>query len=210
MKKGLFFSFEGVDGCGKSTQIRFLAEYLTQEGYQVLTTREPGGCPISEQIREILLSKESQGMEALTEAFLYAAARVEHVHKVILPALEQGKIVLCDRFIDSSLAYQGVARDLGISRVLEINRHVYEICRPDATIYLQFAAKDCFERMNENKELDRLELEGDAFFAKVQKGFEQVAKQFPDRILLIDASGSKYETQEKVQQAVLTLLAQRN
>lgn len=205
MKKGFFFSFEGVDGCGKSTQIRFLAEYLTQEGFEVLTTREPGGCPISEQIRDILLSKESQGMEALTEAYLYAAARIEHVHKVILPALEQGQIVLCDRFIDSSLAYQGVARDLTISRVLEINKHVYEICRPDATIYLKFAAKGCFERMNENKELDRLELEGDDFFAKVQSGFEQVAREFADRILVIDAAGSKYETQDKVRDAVLQL-----
>ena len=122
MQKGLFVKFEGADGCGKSTQARYLKESLDAEGFDVILTGEPGGCPISEKIREIILDNDNQDILDITEAYLYASARAQHVHEVIIPALEQGKIVLCDRFIHSSVAYQGYGRMLGKERVLEINK----------------------------------------------------------------------------------------
>ena len=141
VKRGLMISFEGVDGCGKSTQIAYVEEYLREQGYDVLRTREPGGCAISEKIREIILDIRNDGMNLHTEALLYAAARAQLVEQVILPALHQGKIVLCDRFVDSSAAYQGEARGMGMETVLSYNAYAVEHCMPDHTFYLDFTPR---------------------------------------------------------------------
>jgi len=196
--KGLFITFEGNDGAGKSTQIRFLAEYLRTLGLDVLTTREPGGCEISEKIREILLDVTNAGMVAKTEALLYAAARAQHVAEVIVPALESGKIVICDRFIHSSLAYQGYGRKLGYDAIMDINRFACGSCMPDKTFFLQITAEAAFKRMNENKVHDRLESEGDNFHDAVYFGFLDIIKKHGENIILIDASGQKAETHDKI------------
>ena len=141
VKKGLFITFEGVDGCGKSTQMRFLSEYLEELGVEHILTREPGGCPVAEEIRQILLSKEDKDMEDMTEALLFAAARVQHIEQVIKPALAEGKVVLCDRYLDSSVAYQGYGRLLGEDTVLNVNRYAVEHCMPDVTFFSTIARK---------------------------------------------------------------------
>lgn len=196
--KGLFITFEGNDGAGKSTQIRFLAEYLRRKGLEVLTTREPGGCDISEKVRDILLDISNTGMVAQTEALLYAAARAQHVEEVIVPALKDGKIVICDRFIHSSLAYQGYGRNLGYDAIMNINRFACGHCMPDKTFFLQITADAAFKRMNENKVHDRLESEGDSFHDAVYYGFLDIIKKHGENIILIDASGQKMETHEKI------------
>lgn len=209
MGKGFFITFEGVDGCGKSTQMRFLNEYLNEIGIETVVTREPGGCAISEKIRELLLSKENREMQAYTEALLYAAARVQHIEEVILPAMREGKIVLCDRYIDSSIAYQGFGRELTIEKVLEINRYAVEHCMPDATFFLEYAPEQAFVRMNEEKEHDRIESEPDAFFKRVFDGFKITAELFQERIIKINPCGSKYETHEIIKARAIALLKEK-
>lgn len=205
-KRGLFLSFEGTDGCGKSTQMRFLKEYLESCGYPVTVTREPGGCPLSEKIRDLLLDVQNADMQAETEALLYAAARVQHIETVILPALREGRIVLCDRYLDSSLAYQGVARGLGFRRILEINRYAVDRCMPDYTFFLDFEPEDAFLRMNPDKQPDRLEQEGEAFFHSVYRGFLQIVQADPKRVIRVDVSGSKFETRAKMREIMEGLL----
>lgn len=207
MKKGIFITFEGVDGCGKSTQLRFAAEYLTELGEDFIVTREPGGCAVSEKIREILLDVENTGMEDYTEALLYAASRVEHAEKIVMPALSEGKIVLCDRYIDSSIAYQGFGRGLGADTVMAINSHAAKYCMPDATIFLDFAPKGMKERTkNRGEEKDRLEQEDISFFEKVYEGFCWTAKQYPERVIPVDVSGTKEQSREKIRAALKKVL----
>lgn len=188
MKKGLFLTLEGVDGCGKSTQLSFLAEYLKKGGHDVLLTREPGGCRISEQVRGILLNAQNKEMSAETEMLLYAAARAQHIDETILPALEQGKIVLCDRYLDSSIAYQGYARGLGVARVLEANRYAVARCLPDATFLFLLEVDSSFARIQSGRaDTDRLEQEDRSFFDKVDEGFRALASE-EARIMVIDAA----------------------
>ncbi len=196
--KGLFITFEGVDGCGKSTQMRFLAETLEEQGHDLLLTREPGGCAISEKIRGLLLDVEHDEMNDKTEALLYAAARAQHVEQVIKPAVAQGKIVLCDRFIDSSLAYQGVGRGLGLDAIMTINRFAIGDAMPHKTFFLDFPPHLAFERMSKRRELDRLEMQDEAFYLKLYEGFDLLAQRDPQRILRMDVSGDKFSTREKV------------
>lgn len=198
MSRGLFITFEGVDGCGKSTQLRFASEHLAARGEDFLFTREPGGCPVAEKIREMLLDVENSGMSAYTEALLYAAARVQHVDEVILPALEAGKIVLCDRYIDSSVAYQGFGRQISAETVWQINGYAARRCMPDHTIFLDVPPDAAFGRMNPAKQHDRLEQEDSAFFARVYEGFDTLCAQFPQRIVRVDVSGTKFETRDKL------------
>lgn len=202
--KGLFIAFEGPDGCGKSTQIRFLAEYLTSLGLSVVCTREPGGSPVAEKIREIVLSRENTGMAALTEALLYAAARAEHVRKVIAPALDAGKVVLCDRFVDSSIAYQGYGRSLGAKTVWRINEPAVDGYMPDATVFMNVPPERAFERMNENKQYDRLEIEDISFHRRVFEGYQELIQK--PGVIVIDASGSKYETRDVIRQRIEPVL----
>ena len=202
--KGLFIVFEGPDGCGKSTQIRFLAEYLEEQGIGVVQTREPGGSPIAEKIREVVLSRENEGMAAMTEALLYAAARAEHVRKVIAPAIEGGKVVLCDRFVDSSIAYQGYGRALGAKTVWRINESAVDGFMPDVTVFLNVPPERAFERMNENKEYDRLEIEDISFHRRVFEGYQELAKK--PGVLVVEASGTKHETRDVIRQQIEPVL----
>jgi dTMP kinase len=200
--KGLFITFEGADGSGKSTQLRFLAEYLEERGVPVVLTREPGGCPVAEKIRDILLDKESE-MDAITEAMLYAAARAAHVRQVIRPALDAGYVVLCDRFIHSSLAYQGYGRSLGVELVRQINTPAMDGCLPDVTVFINVPPERAFERMNEHKVHDRLESEDLSFHQRVFDGFTQLSKG--NSIISIDAKGTKHETREIILQSLMPL-----
>lgn len=196
--KGLFITFEGVDGCGKSTQMRFLSEHLLEQGMKPVLTREPGGCNIAEKIRDLVLDIENKEMSDRTEALLYAAARAQHAEEVIGPAVAEGKIVLCDRFIDSSLAYQGVGRGLGIENVMDINCFAMGSMMPDKTFFLDFPPHLAFERMSKKRVHDRLETQEEEFYILLYNGFVKLSEMYPERIIRIDASGDKFATQEIV------------
>ncbi|MCQ2437222.1 MAG: dTMP kinase [Clostridia bacterium] len=200
--EGRFISFEGTDGCGKSTQIKRVAEYYRSRGYEIVMTREPGGCPISERIREIILSLDSMGMSAECEALLYAASRIEHVKRVILPALDEGKIVLCDRFLDSSIVYQGAGRELGVEFVRQINAAAEKIARPDVTLLFEIDRSLAKTRVNNRTAPDRLELEKEEFYERIAVAYDRLATAEPERIRRIDAS----KDVETVYRSVLTAL----
>ena len=184
----MFISLEGMDGAGKTTQFDLLRGHLENKGYDIVVTREPGGTPISEKIRSVILDKENMGMNAMCEALLYAAARAEHVDKVIKPALKDGKIVLCDRYVHSSIAYQGYGRQLGADIVAGINDHAIDGIKPDITFILMLSPESVHDRLNKSgKDHDRLEREGVEFFKRIHSGYIELARKDP-RIRLIDAS----------------------
>ena len=186
MSNGLFITFEGGDGSGKSTQITKLKEYLEHKGFQVVLTREPGGTPISEAIREIILDSNNTEMSDMTETLLYAAARAQLVEQVIRPAVSRGDVVICDRFVDSSMAYQAYGRGLG-DVVWEINQHAISDCMPDLTILLKLDPETGMHRIS-GRAQDRIELSSSAFHRRVYEGYLALEKRFPDRIKGIDAS----------------------
>ena len=183
-------TLEGVEGSGKSTLIQYLKELIEGIGKKVIVTREPGGIEISEQIRSVILDTENTKMDGRTEALLYAAARRQHLVERIIPALKEGNVVLCDRFIDSSLAYQGYARGLGIDEVLSINEFAIGSFMPNLTLYLDLDPQIGLSRIRKNKgrEVNRLDLEEISFHLKVREGYEEVIKRFPDRIVRVDAN----------------------
>jgi len=185
---GFFVTVEGLDGSGKTTQIDRLAAHLEQLGYHTLRTREPGGSPIAEKIRQVVLSPENLGMHAWTEALLYAAARAEHVRAIVRPALAQGQVVLCDRYVDSSAVYQGVGRELGLEKVLEVNALGTGGLAPDLTLYLRLDAAESLARRERASSLDRIEMEEGAFHQRVCDAYDQLAASNPQRIRTIDAS----------------------
>ena len=195
MDKGIFITVEGPEGAGKTTIIGMLEERLQKAGYTVLRTREPGGISIAEQIREVLLKKENTEMDERTEALLYAAARRQHLVEKVYPALQKGDIVLCDRFVDSSLAYQGYARGLGIENVFKINQFAIGDRMPDLTLYYDIKPEDGLKRIhtNANREINRLDMEALSFHEKVREGYLQLLDLFPERIQKIDASRSVEE-----------------
>jgi dTMP kinase len=178
----VFVSFEGIDGSGKSTQASLLEEHLRGLGREVVATREPGGTELGERVRELLLN--GPPISAWGEAALFAAARAEHAREVIRPSLERGADVVCDRFIDSSLAYQGIGRGLGLDRVLELNLTVLEGLLPDRTFVLALRAADAASRRKGAP--DRIEQEGEAFQTKVAHAYERLAESFPRRVLVLD------------------------
>lgn len=188
--RGIFISMEGPDGSGKSTQLELLKKYLSDKGYEIIITREPGGTKISEAIREIILNKEYTEMSYMTEALLYASARAQLVSEVIEPALLAGKAVISDRFVDSSAVYQGMARGLGVENVYKINEFAIQGVMPDLTIHLDLPAKAGISRKKDQKELDRMELETLDFHEKVAEGYRRLAELSPDRIYTIDATQS--------------------
>lgn len=200
MNKGLFITIEGPEGAGKSTVAALVAERLVNEGYKTIITREPGGIDIAEQIRQVILEPGNTAMDARTEALLYAAARRQHLVEKVKPALEKGYIVLCDRFVDSSLAYQGFARGLGIDEVYKINEFAIEAMMPDLTIYFDIAPEEGFDRIEKHKgrEINRLDLEELDFHHRVREGYLLLLNRFPDRIQKIDAS---LELEEVVKEA---------
>jgi dTMP kinase len=188
--KGCFFSFEGPEGAGKTTMIAKLETFLREKGFDVLSTREPGGVRIAEAIRSIILNPDHTEMDGRTEALLYAAARRQHLLQKIIPAVEAGTIVLCDRFVDSSLAYQGFARGLGVDEVLQINQFAIDGYFPTLTIYFDIDPKIGLERIQKNKqrEINRLDMESLSFHYKVREGYLKLAERFSERIVIIDAS----------------------
>ncbi|GAA0467383.1 dTMP kinase [Alkalibacillus silvisoli] len=205
---GLFITFEGVEGAGKTTVIQHISEQFMNEGYEVIATREPGGIEIAEKIREVILNKEHTAMDSRTEALLYAAARRQHLVERVIPALNQGKIVLCDRFIDSSLAYQGYARGLGIDEVYQVNEFAIENCMPDLTILFELDPKVGLERISDNdsREKNRLDLEKLDFHEKVEMAYNILKEQFPNRIKSIDAEQSLDRVQSECESVVRSFL----
>jgi dTMP kinase len=187
---GRFIALEGVDGCGKSTQATLLADALRAAGHEVVVTREPGGTPVGESVREIVLQSGGD-MAPVAEALLFAASRAEHVAKVIRPTLARGGWVVCDRFVDSSLAYQGAARGLGIDAVWAINAPAVDGCLPDLAIVLQVPPTVAAGRDDAPK--DRIEVEGLALQEAVAAGYQELAARFADRIALVPAEGSVAE-----------------
>lgn len=196
--KGKFVTFEGCEGVGKSRQIHLLEEYLKEHNIDYFLTREPGGTSISEQIRNVILSEKNSKMSNECEALLYASARVQLLKEEIEPRLNRGQLVLCDRYIDSSIAYQGYARGLGYDFIYKINGFAIDNFLPDLTIFLDLPPSEAFKRKGGVDTSDRLELSGTEFHEKVYKGYKQAKKEFPDRIVEIDASGSKEQTHQKV------------
>ncbi|MGC2061563.1 MAG: dTMP kinase [Thermodesulfovibrionales bacterium] len=195
--KGAFISFEGIEGTGKSTQCRLLAQHLRQKGLAVTETAEPGGTQISLKIREILLSIDSREMRPVTELLLYNAARVQHLEEVILPALRRGDIVITDRFSDSTFAYQGYGRDLDLELIASLDRIATNGLRPALTILLDIDVETGLRRNRAIGKTDRLELEEISFHEKVRRGFINLAAKESDRITLVDCSGSIGEVHQK-------------
>lgn len=201
----MFITFEGPDGAGKTTILSMVANHFKE----AMVTREPGGIDIAEQIRRVILNKENTAMDPRTEALLYAAARRQHLIEKVKPALEEGKIVLCDRFVDSSLAYQGHARNLGIDEVWSINQFAIEELMPQLTIYFDIEPEVGLKRINKNKEreVNRLDLEDLEFHQKVREGYYLLLERFPDRIVKIDASGTVEEVYEQTVKLISEKLA---
>jgi len=203
MKTGKFITFEGCEGAGKTRQIKLVKEYFEKNGIDYILTREPGGADISEKIRAVILDANNIGMTKVTEALLFSAARAQHIESVIKPALNEGKIVLCDRFIDSSYAYQAYANGLGFDYIKEINERAIDGVMPDATIFLNISPTDAFKRKGGADKDDRIEQNGLEFHEKVYSGYLALLEKFPDRFLSIDCSGSVLETHEKIIKALV-------
>ena len=201
-------SLEGVEGSGKSTIITYIKDYLENKGEQVVVTREPGGIDIAEQIRSVILDQNNTEMESRTEALLYAAARRQHLVEKIMPSLNEGKIVLCDRFIDSSLAYQGHARGLGIDKVLSINEFAIGSFMPNLTLYLDLDPQIGLARISKNKgrEVNRLDLEEMNFHIKVREGYDEVLTRFPERIVKVNADQEVHKVLSDIEGILLERL----
>lgn len=201
---GLFISFEGIDGCGKSTQMMMLKKSLIDLRYRVMAAREPGGTPIGEKIRVILLDKGNMGMEPLTEAYLYAASRALLVRQVIRPGLANHDFFLIDRYVDSSLAYQGQARGLGIDTVFSINLPAIDGIYPDITFLLDAPSTELAGRASGTP--DRIEDEGEAFQERAREGYHILADRYKDRYVILDALKSKEKLHEEIISEVLKRL----
>lgn len=207
--KGLFIVMEGPDGSGKTTQINLLKEYLEESGYECLITREPGGTVIGEEVRQLILNPEHREMSPVTEMLLYAASRAQLVHEVIGPALEEGKIVISDRFVDSSIVYQGIARNLGISTVSAVNAPGIGIYRPDGIFFIDLSEAEGLRRKKEQKKLDRMEQEGIDFHHMVSEGYRKVLSGRPE-VMKIDGGRSIDTIQKKIRNHVDELLKKKN
>lgn len=201
-KRGKFITFEGCDGCGKSTQLKMMSDYLTKEGVPHIFTREPGGGKISEAIREILLSGKNSEMTDECEALLYAAARVQHLSDRVEPALAKGELVICDRYVDSSLAYQAYARGLGTDFITKINAFALENYLPDVTVFIDLTPEAAFRRKKGADENDRLEQAGMAFHNRVYAGYKKLAEENPNRFVCIDGNKTPQEIFEKIVEAL--------
>ncbi|MFD0621185.1 dTMP kinase [Paenibacillus sp. GCM10027629] len=199
---GRFITLEGGEGSGKTSAIHYIEQYYQEQGIPVMLTREPGGIAISEKIRALILDPAHTEMDGRTEALLYAAARRQHLVEKVIPALQQGTIVICDRFIDSSLAYQGHARGLGMDEVWSINQFAIGDVMPDLTLYLDIEPEIGLARIQANaqREVNRLDLEQLSFHLKVREGYNIVAAQFPERIHKVDASLSLPEVAGQILQ----------
>jgi len=205
MDRGLFITFEGPDGSGKTTQIERLKAFLKEKGHDAVLTREPGGTAIGEKLREIVLDKNNTEMDYMTEALIYAAARAQHVAQVIRPALEAGRTVICDRFMDSSIVYQGYGRNLG-DCVRIINEYAVRGCLPDITFLLKVDPAVGKRRIRADQQ-DRLELEELEYHKAVFRAYEELEKQYPQRIIGINAERSIDEISAEIQEHIIRLLS---
>jgi dTMP kinase len=212
-RRGKFITFEGLDGCGKSTQLARLAETLGQQGFNVVVTREPGGTEAGEKIRRLLLDTRTSGLSPMAELTLMFASRVQHIQEIIAPAIEAGKVVLCDRFTDSSEAYQGGGRKLGSKPVLELHRVLCGDLKPDLTILMDSDVDASVQRARRRNarnagETDegRFEKENRAFFTRVRNAYMEIAKREPERVVTIDARGTPDSTHAKILQMVWEML----
>jgi dTMP kinase len=195
VSRGRFFAFEGIDGSGKSTQTRLLAQALRDRGHSVTETREPGGTPVGEQIRELVLGVARGALCDAAEVYLFAAARAQLVAQVIRPALARGEWVVCDRFLDSSLAYQGVGRGLGIDAVAQVNALAVAGCLPDVTIIVEMSLEAAMVRRGTG---DRIEAEGGGFHARVADGYRELVMWYPERIRVVSGAGTPREVHERI------------
>lgn len=204
----MFITLEGPEGSGKTTAVEAAVKELEARGYQIVRTREPGGTPIAEQIRNVILDKENTKMDPRTEALLYAASRRQHLVEKVWPALKEGKIVICDRYLDSSLAYQGGARGLGIDNILNVNMFATENTFPDLTLLFDITPEEGLKRIaaNASREVNRLDLEKLEFHHKVRNTFLELAKRYPERYVIIDASKSREEVAKATLEAILSRL----
>jgi len=202
----MFITLEGPEGSGKTTAVETAVNKLKEMGYEIVRTREPGGTPISEQIRNVILDKENTMMDPRTEALLYAASRRQHLIEKVWPALKEGKIVICDRYLDSSLAYQGGARGLGVENILNVNNFATEGTFPDLTLLFDIDPQIGLARIaaNANREVNRLDLEKLDFHNKVRNTFLELAKRYPERFVIIDASKSREEVADATLKAMLS------
>jgi dTMP kinase len=210
-QRGKFITFEGLDGCGKSTQLARLAEKLSQHGFSVVVTREPGGTDTGEKIRRLLLDTRTSGLAPMAELALMFASRAQHIHQLIVPGLSAGQIVLCDRFTDSSEAYQGGGRKLGSEPVLELHRVLCGDLKPELTILMdsdvgasvERARRRNLTRSTSDSDEGRFEKENRAFFTRVRNAYLDIAKREPERVVVIDARGTPDQTHAKILQIVL-------
>ena len=204
----MFITLEGPEGSGKTTAVKAAVAKLKELGYEVVQTREPGGTPIAEQIRNVILDKANTTMDPRTEALLYAASRRQHLVEKVWPAIKEGKIVICDRYLDSSLAYQGGARGLGVDNILNVNLFATENTYPDLTLLFDIKPEIGLERIakNADREVNRLDLEKIDFHNKVRQTFLDLSKRYPDRYVIIDASKSIDEVQKATMDAILARL----
>ena len=202
----MFITIEGPEGSGKTTAVDTAVKELEKMGYQIVRTREPGGTPIAEQIRNVILDKNNTAMDQRTEALLYAASRRQHLVEKVWPALKEGKIVICDRYLDSSLAYQGGARGLGIENILNVNMFATEGTFPDLTLLFDLPPEVGLARIaaNSDREVNRLDLEKMEFHTKVRNTFLELAKRYPERFVVIDASQSREEVAKKTLEVMLS------
>ncbi len=208
MTKGIFITMEGPEGAGKTTILEMLYKHYKEKGIKIVKTREPGGIRIAERIREIILNPENTEMDGRTEALLYAAARRQHLVEKVIPALEEGNIVLSDRFIDSSLAYQGFARGIGIDEIWKINEFAISSVMPDLTLYFDLDPETGLARINKStdREINRLDLEQLDFHKRVQEGYYKVIEKFPDRLYKLEASQGIEDVFEQALHAIDSLL----
>lgn len=204
--RGFFLSMEGPDGCGKTTQANLLEQSLRQLGFDLVRTREPGGCPISEKIRQIILDTENAEMCGTCEALLYAASRAQHVHQVIRPAVEAGKVVLSDRFVDSSVAYQGGGRAMGVDMIRQINEPAVDGMLPDATVYLAIDHDTAMKRRLSASRPDRLEMESSVFHGRVQAAYEELINRDRQRFIVVSGDQPVEEIARQVLRQVLKRL----
>jgi len=206
MQKGLFITFEGTDGSGKTTQIKLVEEYIRENGYEVVLSREPGGTKVSELIRNLVLDPANSEIVPLTEMILYAASRAQHVAQLIKPAVEMGKIVICDRFVDSSYAYQGCGRGVDLKIVADINRAAIDGMVPDITFFLDIDPEIALKRRINSTGADRIEQEKLEFHMRVYDGYKKMALLYPDRIMTIDANKTIEEISFQIKEYLKEIL----
>jgi dTMP kinase len=211
-EKGLFITFEGGEGGGKTSVINKVQKDLEKRGIAYIKTREPGGIPIADEIRTIILSVNNTAMDERTEALLYAAARRQHLVEKVVPALKLGMLVICDRFVDSSLVYQGHARGLGIDEIFRINQFAIDDLMPDLTLWLDIDPVIGLERIHSGRsqEINRLDLESLAFHQKVREGYQILHERYPNRIQRIDANQTLEEVHRDVQKVIMERIAKKD